>query len=67
MKWFGHSWGATVCNELEQVPIPVGEKCFHCEGDFVNLDRGLVLPFSSEEGVKDTFWHFVCFKKMIFG
>lgn len=67
MKWFGANWGAPICEELEQVPIPVEERCFHCKGDFMNLDRGVVLPYHSAEGIQDTFWHLVCFKKTIFG
>lgn len=67
MKWFGANWGAPVCEKLEQVPIPVEEKFFYCNGNFMELDRGLVLLYHSEVGVQDTFWHLVCFKKTIFG
>ena len=67
MKWFGYDWGAPGLKELEQVPVPVGESCFHCECSIDEPDRGFVLPFSSAEGVKNTFWHFVCFKKTILG
>lgn len=67
MKWFGDDWVAPICKELEQVPVPVGEKCFSCEGDFIEHDRGLVLPFQSAKGVQDSFWHLVCFSKSITG
>lgn len=67
MKWFGISWGAHICEEAEQVPVPVTEKCFHCEGSFLEHDRGFVLPFSSAEGVRDTFWHYSCLTVTILG
>jgi hypothetical protein len=67
VKWFGTDWGAPALKELEQIPIPVGEKCFHCGGEIIEHDRGVVLPYSSAEGTRDTYWHLVCFKKTILG
>ena len=65
MRWFGASWKAPVCETLQQVPVPVEERCFHCEGDFIEHDRGFVLPFESPTGTRDTFWHYVCLIKAI--
>jgi hypothetical protein len=67
MKWFGDDWGAPICKQLEQVPLPAQEKCFHCDVELVEHDRGVVLPYSSAEGTRDTFWHLACFTKTIFG
>lgn len=67
MKWFGLDWRAPGLKELEKVPVPIGESCFHCECSINKHDRGFVLPFASAEGNKETFWHFVCFKKAILG
>ena len=67
MKWFGDSWGAPVCTELEKVPVPITELCFACGGEFVELDRGLVLPYDDKSGTRDTFWHRTCFLKSITG
>lgn len=67
MKWFGRKWEAPICQDLEQVAIPIEETCFSCSEGFTDLDRGLVLPFSSSSSIRDTFWHLVCFKKAILG
>jgi hypothetical protein len=50
MKWFGDNWGAPICDEVDKVPTPLTERCFHCGGSFMRLDRGFMLPFSSVEG-----------------
>jgi hypothetical protein len=67
MKWFGRKWEASICQDLEQVAIPIEEKCFCCSEGFTDLDRGLVIPFNSSSGVRDTFVHLVCFIKSISG
>lgn len=67
MKWFGPPWGSIESQGLKRIPVPVGEKCFHCECSIGEQDRGLVLPYSSAEGTKDTYWHLVCLKKTILG
>lgn len=67
MKWFGRKWEAPICRDLEQVAIPVEGKCFSCSEGFTDLDRGLVIPFSSNSVVRDTFWHLACFIKSISG
>jgi hypothetical protein len=67
VKWFGTNWGAPICRDLEQVPVPVETKCFHCDCHFDEHDRGLVLPYSSAEGTVDTFWHLVCFRITVLG
>lgn len=42
MKWFGQSWGAPLCRDLEHIPTPAGLLCVHCEEPIDWADQGIV-------------------------
>lgn len=42
MSWFGPTWGASVCDPAEQVPVPVGRRCFWCAERFIPGERGIL-------------------------
>lgn len=47
MNWFGKSWGAPICNDVEHVSTPVGERCHLCTKPITETDQGLLIPLSS--------------------
>lgn len=49
-------------------PIPIGQKCLHCEEVFIDGDRGFVLGYAGPEGVDgEVGYHRECFLRSIFG
>ncbi len=44
MMYFGESWGATICNSIDQTPTPVGAKCGWCKEVIVEGDQGFLIP-----------------------
>ena len=41
-KWFGESWGASVC-QGEHVDTPVGVLCAHCDEPIAEGDQGVMI------------------------
>lgn len=50
MQYFGKSWGAPICEQIPEVPVPIGKVCVGCGNTIKEADSGLILPFS---GIKD--------------
>lgn len=61
LQWFGGSWGAPVCVDSENVPIPIGERCFACGMSFSWYSQGLMVPHVGHKGVTPRPWHLACF------
>ena len=69
MKWFGRQWGASICEEENHIPIPVGETCGRC-GELIEVyDRGMLVPTVKigEDGSTDEPMHLECFMRPIIG
>lgn len=47
MKWFGQTWGAPVCHELDWIETPSGESCIYCPRPIGVHDQGFALPHLS--------------------
>lgn len=60
MKYFGESWGSDLCQESEQVPVPVGERCGRCKEQFIEGDQGVIDCSGFTE-------HLNCFLRGIIG
>lgn len=60
VKWFGTNWGAPICSECPQVPVPIGSNCFYCEEPIIETDSGVI---SSNELPM----HYNCFLRGIVG
>lgn len=58
--WFGKNWGAPVCRELPNVPVPVGSLCFYCDEPLVAEDAGM------QDGQGKPM-HFNCFLRSVIG
>lgn len=63
--WFGHSWGAPICDQAEHLPTPIGERCLDCEEVFKGGDQGLTFPGVHDGAVELRSMHIGCFLKMI--
>lgn len=51
VRWFGESWGAPVCEDLEdRRPTPVGEACMQCGEPIAEASRGLLIVHVDREG-----------------
>jgi hypothetical protein len=60
MKWFGESWGAPVCDEGEQVEVPLDWLCERCGVEFGEGDQGVVLVCYEKEETRDYPLHLFC-------
>ena len=65
--WFGESWGAPVCKANRQLETPVGESCMDCEGPIAMQDRGMIIPYVSEDEGHFAVYHLDCFLRSITG
>ena len=61
MKWFGESWGAPVCHDVDHAEITVGESCTRCEGKFDLRSQGLIIPCAMPDRVGEVYYHIDCF------
>jgi hypothetical protein len=41
IKWFGTTWGAPLCSQCPEIPVPVGLQCVHCDDAFTHEDSGV--------------------------
>ena len=66
MRWFGESWNAIVCYEIEQCSTPIGHECGYCQNAIRKKDRGFLLPYR-EAGRSSSHiaYHLPCFMEMI--
>lgn len=60
VKFFGQPWDAPVCDDGEQVDVPVGQRCEGCGRRFTHDERGLVLPHYASDGLRDYPIHVDC-------
>lgn len=58
-RFFGKPWGSSI-NRGEQVPVPVGEPCRHCDEMFLPGDQGVVID-------PDAPFHLPCLMRTIMG
>lgn len=67
MKWFGHSWGAPVCDADSHTVTPVGAMCTGwCLEDVEANDQGFILPaWSGSE--PSIVYHKNCFLRTVLG
>lgn len=66
MKWFGTAWDAPICTTTEQVPVPVGKVCMHCDKPIEATHRGLVLLHHGEATEPtEVVTHLYCFAKSL--
>jgi hypothetical protein len=62
MKWFGKSWGAPICDEVEHVATPVGAKCMHCDQEIDRNAQGFLVPhLDLDAASSECPWHLDCF------
>jgi hypothetical protein len=61
MKWFGPSWGAPICEPVDEASSPVGEDCLLCHEPIREGQRGVLLVFSDEKGSRYVPEHIDCF------
>lgn len=64
MKCFGPYTGYALQQELDHIPVPVGESCAHCDEPFLEDDTGIVIPSLPEGGYP---YHWNCHLRSIFG
>jgi hypothetical protein len=67
MKWFGESWDAPVCEIVDHVATPVGEKCLHCDEPIAEGDYGVVIPLVDGNATIPIPEHYACFMRRIIG
>jgi hypothetical protein len=60
MKWFGPTWDAPINKECEEMPVPVGEPCTHCDELFVEGEQGVMYA-------NGPYAHIECFMRGIAG
>ena len=69
VKWFGTSWGAPICREDCQQPVPVGKPCVVCQKSLTAGDRGLLIWHMDKDSAMDGYrpFHLDCFGSTIGG
>ncbi len=67
MPWFGKDWGADCCEEDEQIPVPVGSICYHCEEAISIGDNGFQDQMFSGTAMEKVFIHLECKLRTIVG
>ena len=65
MNLFGEPWNE-MTKALEQVQIPIGEKCAWCDEEFIENDQGLEIPHLGEV-IEFRSFHKNCFLREIVG
>lgn len=69
--WFGTDWGAPVCHITQQIAVPVGEPCVHCEEPIAADDSGVMTPLMESVGngigVRPAYYHIECWTRQLFG
>jgi hypothetical protein len=53
--------------DLESIPVPVGELCFHCEEVIAEGERGFSSMYMGERGSRRIYFHRDCFLRGISG
>jgi hypothetical protein len=66
MIWFGTHFGP-ICDDTEQVPVPVGLKCSYCEEPIGPADSGVAVPTWSEGSEYVAIEHHECFLRQLVG
>jgi hypothetical protein len=57
---------ATLCDDVEQVPTPIGEACLYCEESIEADDRGFLIPHWGETVTEEP-WHQECLLRSVIG
>jgi hypothetical protein len=67
MEWFGTDWGAPICREVPQVPVPVGQACYLCGAALTAQDTGVTMPFAGASFLESTTVaaHLRCFFRVL--
>lgn len=61
VRWFGRSWGASICDPEAQIDAPVGEECGRCALPIYEDDLGITTPLIGVEGRDRLAYHLDCF------
>jgi hypothetical protein len=61
MRWFGKSWDAPICEDLEHAPTPLGEPCGWCREPIEEADNGLLIPHVERNYTMERPHHIECF------
>jgi len=61
MKWFGESWGSTICKVETHTSVP-NAFCSWCEDKFEAEDQGISIP-----GITTIHYHLDCFLRTVVG
>lgn len=67
MRWFGPRWDAPVCDEGEEVEVPIGEACQSCGHRFTAGERGIMLVYYGHGEPTDWPVHHHCLIEMVTG
>lgn len=46
VRWFGRTWGASVCDPDTHIETPAGQECAGCGGAVVEGHQGITLPYA---------------------
>jgi hypothetical protein len=66
VRWFGQSWGASVCDPVDHVETPAGENCTRCGEQLQATDTGVILPYASDPPASMPY-HRNCYLREIIG
>jgi hypothetical protein len=64
MKWFGETWKAPICEDVEHVETPAGQPCFYCCEPFVFGSCGVMISHVDRTVIERP-WHFDCFTRFL--
>lgn len=64
LRWFGESWGASVCTEVQRVAVPVGGPCVRCCKPIEPQDSGFLIPLVGGDCSELTY-HRDCFLQTV--
>ena len=69
--WFGTDWGAPVCHDMPQIPVPVGRPCLYCTEPIAADDSGIATPLMESVGnaivVSTAYYHVECWGRSLLG
>lgn len=81
--WWGKPWPSGTCLKQDpetgadilpyewnwdmNVPVPLGEECFHCHDIIVEGDRGQRMPYGNNGGVRIVNTHRECMLRQVMG
>lgn len=66
MNWFGESWGAPICDPVDNVPTPSGT-CLYCEESIGPDDSGVMMPVLGLDALDLVPEHVECFLRCLYG